>query len=604
MSYNEYTKENKIVKPEDAARQAIKLIQLSRQDKVRRDSQNLVLQRLFERGFEINPYGKGAAKITSKMLQQVLWKCMNRRKPLDVNIFGTNRPVVIERLVTDGVATVMRRGSYDETLSGKGGLFQKSFMWGDGWAMFGKNHENGVKKQGVPIIFMPISNSNIYFDPYSTKMRGAWGQSVRQCVVIFSYSWERACSLYPDLKKKKGAPGRIPRDLTYLKELERTFLQTTQIKATDLIEVGHFWDLDQKIHCEFAGPTLTPLEFYQGKEYPYYLHDEAFIPVIHDLCQPSSEGMYNHGIFDMVFDLAVISAQLMNMAVGHAEDNVYPITIINAPQAEASKFMNKLRVAHEMRQAGKKGYVVSQYGAGNTPNPVTASSLTTQSLWQEWQNIYETITREVARLGINLDEIDRGNNGQVTASQIMAEEESASAFIKQIGEYNANEAEFAVNITMQMIAENIDDDDDTPLDLTTSYSLNNDDAQQLANATGKNFKPLLGPVKVKGKDITLGMIAQELRRYNYFCKANKRSGVVFSQIYKQAQAKAVLQYAPPGSKAYTGSAAVIAQANDMDYNEDDFGMPQAQAPVPGQPTTPSETDRNAVNPNAKEPIMA
>jgi hypothetical protein len=289
----------------------------------------------------------------------------------------------------------------------------------------------------------------------------------------------------------------------------------------------------------------------------------------------------------MVYDLAVISAQLMNMAVGHAEDNVYPITIVNAPQAEASKFMNKLRVAHEMRQAGKKAYVVSQYGAGNTPNPVTATSLSTQSLWQEWQSLYDTITREIGRLGIGLDEADRSGQGQITAFQIRAEEAAATGFIEQIGEYNSKEAEFAVDVTMQMIAENIADDDDTPLDLTTSYSLNNEDAQALANANGKEFKPLLEPMKVKGKDITLGMIAQELRRYNYFCKANKRSGVVFSQIYKQAQAQAVLQYAQPGSKAYLGAASIIAQTNDMDFNEEDFGMPQAQPSPVQTPTSPN-----------------
>ena len=568
----DYSRESKTNGSKDATSAAIRLIQLSRQDKVRRDAQNLLLQRLFERGFEINPYGKGASKISSKMLQQVLWKCMDRRKPLEVNIFGTNRPSVIERLVTDGVATVMRLGHYDETLSGKGGLFQKSFMWGDGWAMLGTN----PKKSKVPIVFMPISNSNIYFDPYSTKMRGAWGQGVSKCVVIFSYSWEKAKSLYPKLVKSGGAPGRIPMDLTYLKELERTFLQTTQIKATDLIEVGHFYDIEKKIHCVFAGPTLAVQEYHEGNDYPFMLHDEPYIPVIHDFCQPSSEGMYNHGLFDMVYDLAMISAQLMNMAVGHAEDNIYPITIINAPQAEASKFMNKLRVAHEMRQSGKKGYVVSPYGSGNTPNPVTASTITTQSLWQEWQQMYESITREVARLGINLDEIDRGTN--VTAQQIAAEEESSNAFIKQIGEYNSSESEFAVDITMDMISKFIEDDDDTPLNLTTSYSINDEDAQSLAKSVeGKDVTPLGQPVKIKGKDITLGMIAQELKRHNYFVKANKRSGVVLSNIYKQAQAKAVLQYAAPGTRAFASSAALIAQLNDQDFNEDDFGMPQSQA---------------------------
>jgi len=499
------------------------LLQGSRNEKIRRDSKNTVIQRLFESGFEISSR-KGATKINSKMLQQALWKTMSRMKPLDFTVHGTGVPQWKERLVTDAIATILDRGRYISSLRDKEGLFMKSLMWGDGWMQVGANPIETLK---TPILFSPISNSNIYFDSYATMMRGAYGRSVTKCCVIYSYSWETAVKLYPKIKKV-AAPGRIARDLTYLREIERTWLQTTEIKGSDLIEVGYYYDLDSKEYAIVAGPGLGIVQHLKGDKYPFIIDDEAYIPVINQMGMPSSEGIYNHGVFDMIYDLALISAQLMNMAVGHAEDNVYPITLINAPQKEASKFMNRLRVAHEMRQAGKKGYVVNEWNATTPAGAYTAQSLTTQSLWQEWQSLEETFTRECARLGINLDEIDRGAN--VSATQVLAEEESANAYVKQLMEYNASEAKIAIEVTIDMIKEFVPKNDKTPLNLTTKYEVD-----------GTEIRP---------DNLTLGAVADELRKNNYFVKVNARSGTVPSNVFRQAQLSRLMPFAQPGTPAY------------------------------------------------------
>jgi len=500
-------------------------------------------------------------------------------KLLDFTIHGTGQDEWKEKLMSDGIATVMEKGQYNSSMYSKDGLFQKALSWGDGFDMVGTNPKENSE---VPILFNPISNSNIYFDPYATVMRGAWGRSVTKCVVIFSYSWKKACQLYPKLKEK-GAPGQVPRDMSMLKELERTYNQTAVLQGSDITEIAYLYDLDEGVNAVFGGPTMTELELYKGKDYPFEMDGEKYIPVIHQMCMPSSAGFYNHGIFDMIYDYAVLTAELMNMAIGHAEDNVYPITMVNVPQGQASKFFNKLRTAHEMRQAGKKGYLAMESGASGQ-NSAVASQLTTQSMWQEWEALYNTFTREVARLGIQLDEMDRGSG--VTATQIMAEEESSTALIKQIQEYNAPEAKFAVQVTMDLIKKFVKKNNKTPLELTTNY--------------------VVEGVPIKGDIYTLGDIADELRKNEYFVKVNSRSGANPSNVMQQAQLTKILPGLPPGSPAWVKAYRRLSALNDQEFTEEELGGGQAasEQEMDGMSVPqPTETDR--LMPNAQQqPLMA
>jgi len=64
---------------------ALDLIQRTNLDKTNQDQKNLMIQRLFELGFEVyNPVG--IRKIDSKKLYQAMWRTANRTKPLDFQI--------------------------------------------------------------------------------------------------------------------------------------------------------------------------------------------------------------------------------------------------------------------------------------------------------------------------------------------------------------------------------------------------------------------------------------------------------------------------------------------------------------------------------------
>lgn len=599
-------------KDKPCVKAALLMMSKNMDTKIIRDGRNLLIQQLMEEGFEVaDPTGN--KKISPQMLQQALWRTANRMKPLDFMIHGTGKPEWLEKVVTDGVTTVMDKGGFLRGLRDKDGTFQKLLLYGDGFLHIGTDPDDD---QDIPIVFNPISNTNIYVDSYSTSIRaGGWGRSATQMCVIFSYSWDQACEMWPELEKN-GGKGRIPRDTGLLKELERSYIQT--VKLDDLVEVAYFYDIANETYCVFAGSQCTLLEEFKDDEYPFIKDGKPYIPIIQFMCLPSSEGFWNYGIGNMLYKLALISKRLLNMGVGHVEDSTYPITLVNVPQSEAAKFFNKLQAAHEMRASGKKGYVAMEYSPNNPgASRVDAQSLITQNLITEWQIVFERLDNEIRRLGINLDDIQRGPD--TTATQILSEEENASAFVKQIQEYNASEMQFAVEVTLDFIKHFVKPTNDTLLEMTTKIEAK--DIMEDNTLKGQ----------VRADFVTLGMVAKELKQNDYFVRINARSGAIPSNVMQQAQVVRLLNVTPQGTPAYYRLMNEYAKLNDRDISLDDF---QAAMPQPGmdpnQPSggeqaggqqfkgpsfmagsskkgmgpLPTETDRLSINPRLAEPTMA
>lgn len=556
--------------------------------KEERDGKNEKIQLLFEQGFEVSD-PTGTRKISSKKLYQAFWRTANRMKPLDFTIHGLGRDENHERIVTDGVSTTMDRGGYLSALRDKGGAFQNLLMYGDSFIMVGTNPD----KKGVPIVFNPISNSNLYVDVFANGLRNrGYGRNATKAVAVFSYSWAEACDLFKEYDFQEIAGiGEIPRGKSE-KETDRDIEQDEARR--EVTEIAFAYNLNKPAFSVFAGTACTPLNILQGDDYPFWKDGEPYIPISQFMCMPSSEGFYNHGIGDMIYDLAVISRQLLNMEVGHVIDNTWPIELVNLPKGEAAKFFNKLGLAYEMRAQGKHGYVAIEHDV-DAPGSATVNSQTllTQNLVEEWKLIYDTLDLELKRMGINLDELDRAGN--VTATEILSDEENSNSFVKQIMEYNASETQFMVELTMDFIKKFINKGNKTPLNLTTKVQLQN------------------GEARMDG--VTLGMVADELKKNHYFVRVNSRTGAIPSNLMRQARIMRLLPAAPPGTPAYEKLMTQFAQLNDIDIEGGEFLQQQAPMPageIPSQGELPpgldqpiaSATDRMTMNPRAKEQQMA
>jgi len=577
---------------DDDVAQAVELMQSYTTTKIKQDNKNTIIQELFEAGFNVKTL-KGPRKLSSKKIQQVMAKYMNRIKPLDFVIHITGATEVKEKIVSGCVSQVMDMGGYIKTLRDKGGVFFNSGLFGDGLLQIGTDDTNA----NIPIIFNPISNSNIYVDSFGTSMRRGRGRGVTEMCVVFSYDVKTAKRLFPDIDED-DLKGKLPRDSSVYKELERTYEETTKSNK-DVAEVGYYYNINDGSYVVFAGTKATLISKLTGDDYPFEMDGQRYIPVSQFLFDPSSEGFWNHGLGDMLYDLAIITRELMNMEVAHAEDSTYPIELVSVPHGEQAKFFNKLKLAHEMRAQGKKGFVAMGYDPANPSSGVKSQTLTTQNLLGEWNNIMDRLDREFSRFGINLDEADRGSS--MTATQILAEEEAQSARIKQTMEYNATETKFIVDVTIDYIKKFIKKNNKTPLHLTTSFTM-----QELQDSVPDNGKPKL-PLKEPNKKadlsgLTLGALSDELRKQEgkVFVRVNSRTGAIPSNTLQQTQVIRMLQSSPPGSAAWGKLTHQLAQLNDRDLSMEDF-MPQQEAPPQAGPPPEegppvAETERAQTDP--------
>lgn len=542
-------------------------------DKTDRDNKNELIRALFKEGFDIHD-PSGTKKIGSKVLQQCLWRVMSKIKFLDYTIHATGKDDATEQLTTEGVRTVMDRGDLSQCFRDKCGVFQNACMYGDGFLFFGKgeNDEN-------PVRYRVLRNEDVYADNFAFGVRGV--RPANKMVVIFQFDKTEVYSLWPELEEN-GIFGRIPG--TY-EDNERDMDR----ESTDILEVAWAWDKTAKEHVIFAGTQAYELECYYDEEYPYVKNGKPYIPVFQFICQPSEDGFWNYGIGDMIYDLAVVTAKLLNMEVGHVEEGVHPVTLINAPQNKVDELVEKMAEANKARKAGKKPFVAMEYDSSGQQG-VTAQSLITQNLTNEWQIVWDRLVREISRLGINIDDVDRGAG--FTATQIYAEEETQNAFVKQMQEYNASETKELVDCTLDAIKEFVSNKNSTELNLMTRIKLPDNSTIKL------------------DKKVTMGMLSKELKDNNYFVVVNARGGVDKSDLLRMTNLQQQLAITPPGSPEYSELYRRISEIRGLDMELGQQPVPvepggagaeqqaAAQNQIPTQPGTPQ-----AVNPQDLMKIM-
>ena len=580
---------------------ALELIEKNSTAKNKHDGELESIKELFEDTFTIS-HPKAPKRLNGHMLYQAIWRMANRMKFLDFAIHGEGgQPRHKERIVTEGVQTVLNRGGLSNIFRGKMGTAFNMLLYGDGFFMFGSNPK---KKAEMPISFFPLSSNSIHVDNNAVGVRVGDRRSATRMCPIFNYTLNQFATEFPGMEKIVGAGKIAPKNIEG--DLEKTIDQDQEKK--DEIDVGYLYDINSDpTFTIFAGSGNTILKELKGKDYPFMLDGEPYIPVSQWMGIPSAEGFYNYGIGHLVYKLTIIVRELFNMELDHLDKNIHPTELISVPQGKEAEFFGKLEMAERLRSKGKRAYVAMGRDPNNpNANAVSSQTLLSQNLYNEFISVWERLDRELSRMGINLDESNRGED--VTATQILAEEESANSWIKQVMEYNAGEAEFIVNATMQNIRDFVPKSNKTPLNLTTRIPV-----KRQEEVIGPDGQPQLVEVEdqARADSITLGDVADELKKKRYFTKVNSRTGAIPSNLLLQSQASKLLSLAQPGSKAQKSLTGQLSELNDIDLDAEDYfapaqgpEVPQAgAAPDAGGPI-PTDTDRRTFLPRKQQQSAA
>lgn len=532
--------------------------------KSEKDAKNEAIRALFRQGFEIQD-PTGTMKIGSKVIQQAMWRVMSKIKFLDFAIHGTGKPEDVERLVTEGVRTVAERGGLASCFRDKQGVFWNSCMYGDGFLLMGQgeNEEN-------PVSYRVLRNEDVYYDNFASGVRGA--HPANRMAAIFQFDKEEAYELWTELEENE-IWGRIP----------GTFHgdeRDAEKEDRDILEVCWGWKKAGKQYVIFAGSQCYEIENYEGEEYPFIKNNKPFIPIFQFLCQPSEDGFTNYGIGDMVYDLAVITRALLNMEVTHITENVLPVTLLNAPQAKVDELVEKMAAAQAARKQGKRPIVAMEFDPAGGQQSVAAQALLTQNLFNEWSAIWDRLYKELSRLGINLDDIERGSG--ITRGQVIAEEQASNAFVLQMMEYNTTDTHELIECTLDAITQFVSPKNKTQLNLTTRITLPDGSTTKLKTAT------------------TMGMLAQEIKDGNYFVLTDSRTGAIPSDLMKMIGYERQIAMTTPGSPEYNELYRRIARMRGIDMeptNPQGVGAPGVQEGLDGQPVpTPPAAQTQRVLP--------
>ncbi len=567
---------------------SIRLINSVYTQKNARDTKNQQLNTYFEQGFELHE-PNGPRKITSKKLLQAFWNIFSKIKPQDFAFHGLQAEEWEEQIVTEGMSTVLKKGSYDSSFRDKGGMMVSTLMYGDGFRMMGTK---GSK--GFPIEFLPVTNSNVYVNNRANAIRNV-NKPASRAAIIFSGSWDDACRLFPEAAKKAG-PGKIPRDIANIKETDQTWLQRYRDDNTTT-EWCYYYDIDHAYYCLFMGSACTVLDEKQGKKYPFTYTDYdneliPYIPISHYYCIPSMEGFYNHGIGDMIFDLIQLYNGIFNQMAQSVEDNVYSLNFVSIPNGTSANFNKKMEFGYQQRALGLRPFVPIEYGPGNA-NPVNVSSSAVPTLINEAQELFNRIDLELKRIGIYLDDPEVSQTQQnKTATEILYNIERANEFVQQIMECNTSETEFELKVAMEFVKRFIKDDDMTPLDITT---------------TVKVPDPVTGEVsEVRPDMITLGMLKKTLKERHWFVKVNSRTGVIPSSTMRRAQIENMIQFVQPGSAQSNAILKNLAKLDDLNIDFDAAQQQQMQQEAAqngqGSPMGPQSVQKFAAGANPPEQV--
>lgn len=544
-------------------KRSLKMIQDNNEEKTKRDNNNKIILDFLAKGFEIHE-PLGARIINGKLLFQVLYRMMSQSKMHDFTLHGAMAPYWQEDLMTHMLMTVLGRGGWDDTFRGKAGMSQNLLSLGDAFRMIGTREGTDV---GFPIKFTPVDNSNVYFNVKSTAFRST-NKPVTECTIVFSGTWGRFLSLFPDAKAKGAAPGCIPRVLEGTKE---TSEKLGSQKVEDKIEWAYSWDLENRRFRLYAGSACTVLDEkeYSKKDEKGYIWSyddgsgraEDYIPVSHFMCYPSSEGFYNDSPLQYAYDIAKTYAMLMNAMGLHVKNNVFDLTIANIPQGETAKFYQKLTMAQQQLALGRRAIIPNEISASN-PNGYSFQSMAVPTVINEAQAMFNELVRALEAIGIY---IYGPSSPEETATKTRTNIERSIEGMRQIMEVNASNAKFELDCTLDLTKKTVRNDDQTYMNIPNSVQID-----------GKFHRP---------DYLRLGDFKTELESNHWWCDVDARSGVIRPNTLKLIEIESMMARVPPGTPEYASLLKQEAALNNVSFSDESYNRMATQPVVPGQTPT-------------------
>ena len=405
--------------------------------------------------------------------------------------------------IMDAVDMVQQDGGLYDCMTEDFNLFSRFTALGDSFILMGYGDDDQPVKYTIPQL------TNTFIDPSANCIRNKTGiGAAGEALVIEEMTYDKAKRLYPG---KLFMSGKLPMSVNWDDNFNKTEYQK-YMQENRIVEIGHYYNIDveKPYYCVIAGTNASVLAKYEGKDYPF-LHTDGkpFLPLTHFKGLVTPTGLYNYGVWHLLYDFAKLLKKIRNLALKHVETNVNPVGIVNI-DGTAEEFLEQWAIAREAQALGERGFIVNEIRNGSNTSSGNLTELVQPPLTQEYERMLNDITTEIKRCGIPIDEFDIPASQAVTNTLTI--EASKNKFIQDMVERNVESFRDLDTLTMAMIAKGV----------------NVDNPKKVVTDTG---------------EFTLGAIADALNNGNIDVDVESRTGAYKTEAYQLAASNEMLQLA-------------------------------------------------------------
>jgi hypothetical protein len=248
--------------------------------------------------------------------------------------------------------------------------------------------------------------------------------------------------------------GKLPMSVEWDDNFNKTEYQKF-MQDNRIVEIGHYYNIDveKPYYCVIAGTSATVLNKFEGKDYPFYNQDgKPFIPLTHFKGLVTPTGLYNYGVWHLLYDFAKLLKKIRNLALKHVETNVNPVGIVNV-DGTAEEFLEQWSLAREAQALGERGFIVNEIRNGSNTSSGNITELIQAPLTQEYERMLNDTMTEIKRCGIPVDSLEVP--ASQTATTTLTIESNKSQFIQDLVERNVESFRDLDTLTMAMIAKGV-----------------------------------------------------------------------------------------------------------------------------------------------------
>lgn len=443
-------------------------------------------------------------------------------------------------VIKDAVDMVQADGGLYDCLTEDFNLFNRFVGLGDSFIMLGFGNDKQPVKYTIPQL------TNTFIDPAANCLRNKTGiGAAGEALVIEEQSYDKAKKNFPN---KLFMSGKLPMSTTWDDNFNKTEYQK-YMQDNRIVEIGHYFNIDAEkpYYCILAGTSATVLAKYEGKDYPYFdLDGNPFIPLVHFKGLVTPTGLYNKGIWHLLYDYANLLKEIRNLALKHVQMNVNPVGIVNI-DGTAEEFLEQWSIAREAQALGERGFIINEIRNGGNTSSGNVTELIQAPLTAEYERMLNDAVTEIKRCGIPMDEFDVPASQAVTNTLTI--EAAKNKFIQDLQERNTESYKELDTLTMAMMASGV---------------------------SVENQKTV---ITSEGK-FTLGAIADALKNINIDVDVESRSGAYKTEAYQLAASNEMLQLAM-GTAVEGKVKAEALRLRGLEVTDEELApQPQSQGGIP------------------------